>query len=140
MNYQQLIKIRHSQVFWFGLVWFSLVWFSLVDLILYVYCHTRAQLGIQLCLDLAGSNLQVGPRSGWFMRLIFFPPAPAAARTHPPGATFKNPTLRYPRDLKFCIHQQLTRIKQSQVFWFGLVQFGMVCFGLGAILKNLTFT
>ena len=102
-------------------------------------CHTRAQLGIQLCLDLAGSNLQVGPRSGWFMRLIFFPPAPAAARTHPPGATFKNPTLRYPRDLKFCIHQQLTRIKQSQVFWFGLVQFGMVWFGLGAILKNLTF-
>ena len=122
------------------LVWFGLVWFSLVDLILYVYCHTRAQLGIQLCLDLAGSNLQVGPRSGWFMRLIFFPPAPAAARTHPPGATLKNPTLRYPRDLKFCIHQQLTRIKQSQVFWFGLVQFGMVWFGLGAILKNLTFT
>ena len=24
-------------------------------------CHTQAQLGIKLCLDLAGSNLQAGP-------------------------------------------------------------------------------
>ena len=116
-------------------------WFGLVDLILFGCCHTQAQLGISALLEiLQGSSMQVGPRSGMFLRLIFFPPAPAAARTHPPGATFKNPILRYPRDLKFCIHQQLTRIKQSQVFWFGLVQFGMVWFGLGAILKNLTFT
>ena len=47
------------------------------------FCHTRVQLGIQLWLDLAGSNLQVGPRSG-------FIPVKNHPSIHPPPNPFSN--------------------------------------------------
>ena len=44
-------------------------------------CHTRAQLGIQLYLDLAGSNLQVGPTK-WH----YYVPEATHPTTQPPTA------------------------------------------------------
>ena len=82
------------------------------------YCHTRTQLGIQLCLDLAGSNLQVGSTK-WHDSVL--------GTTHPPPPMFRilhRNTLTQPKSLKFGLQPWLTNIRRIPVFWtvwFGLV-------------------
>ena len=83
-----------------------------------IYCHTQTQLDIQLCLDLAGSSLQVGSTK-WHVS--------ALGTTQPPPDMFRilhRNTLTQPKSLKFGMQPQLTNIRQIPAFWtvwFGLV-------------------
>ena len=77
-----------------------------------IYCHTRVQLGISALLkSLQVLNLQVGPRSGYIIRQIFFPPAAAPPRN--PTTSMENWLLHHVESWNLVCKLNMTPLEEK---------------------------